>query len=209
MNIINLNDLKKKSGVYVIRHLDPYTPKDKLYVKIGEGLDLYKRIKDYETYFPFGTEILFVLTTPKEQRKQEEKLIHKEFKKYRIPSTEHFQIGNDIGLIEDYIKEREGLIINQPVERLKKTRAPQGCFNFENGEVKWDITSTKEHLPNCIIDPEEKAGVVDKAGGRVRKVGMEFDNVYGQYPISEKGKKVYEAICRGERHRQKTGTSKR
>jgi len=206
--MINLNDLKKKSGVYVIRHPDPYTPKDKLYVKIGEGLDLYKRIKDYETYFPFGTEILFVLPTPKEQRKQEEKLMHKEFKKYRISSTEHFQIGNDIGLIEDYIKEREGLIINQPVERLKKTQVPQGCFNFENGEVKWGMTSGKEHLPNCIIFPEEKAGVVDKAGGRVRKVGMKFGDVYEQYPISEKGRKFYNAAVQGAMHRLERGTNK-
>ena len=119
-NNIKFDQSNKKQNIY--------TPKDKLYVKIGEGLDLYKRIKDYETYFPFGTEILFVLPTPKEQRKQEEKLMHKEFKKYRISSTEHFQIGNDIGLIEDYIKNREGLIINQSVERLKKNTSTTRMF---------------------------------------------------------------------------------
>ena len=206
--MINLNDLKKKSGVYVIRHPDPHTPKNELCVKIGEGKDLYERIKEYQTYWPYGIEILFVLPTPKEQRKQEEKLMHKKFAKYRIQSSEHFLIGNDIGLIEDYIKEREGLIINQPVERLKKTQAPQGCFNFENGEVKWDMTSGKEHLPNCIIFPEEKAGVVDKVGGRVRKVGMKFGNDYGQYPISEKGRKFYNAIVHGAMHRLERGTNK-
>ena len=115
-----------------------------------------------------------------------------------------------LDLIEDYISKRQGLIINQPVQRLVKTQAPQGCFNFENGEVKWDITSAKEHLPNCVIYPEEKAGVVDKAGGKPRMMGIiDKHGKYVMVPMCEKAKKWHEAICRGERHRQKTGTSKR
>ena len=79
-----------------------------------------------------------------------------------------------------------------------------------NGEVKWDITSAKEHLPNCVIYPEEKAGVVDKAGGKPRMMGIiDKHGKYVMVPMCEKAKKWHEAICRGERHRQKTGTSKR
>ena len=96
------------------------------------------------------------------------------------------------------------------MERLKRTQAPQGCFNFENGKVEWGITSAKEHLPDCTMYPEEKAGVVDKSGGKPRMMGIVDENGnYIQAPFCEKGRKMYNAICRGERHRQKTGTNKK
>ena len=148
--------INKKPAVYFIT--------DGEYIKIGKAVDLIERIRGMQSGNPKKLIALAVIEVLETSLNAEEKKAHKYFKNYRLKNNFNREwFSKDIlPLIDEYVKDRKGKIIDKAVElinRTKKTTKNRWTINTLWGPENLDRTR-----PRCYFYPEHQAQITGHAG---------------------------------------------
>jgi len=152
-------------------------------IRIGEAIDIDKRTKDHQGSCLSYT-VPFILECHKEERKLEEKLAQKFFKKYHVRDSFY---GLEIEhLVPEYIENRKQEKLDK-----KNKKGTKGKIDTLFGEESLDNI-----LPRCHFFPEETAAYMGQknsiSGLKPRTISYGNKRV----PISEKFKKIYQQLRR-------------
>jgi len=141
-----------------------YFISDGIYIKIGQAKDLKNRITGMQTENPKELFVIARIEVLETQLNIEERKAHSYFRKYNLKNkfNREWFSGEIEPLIDEYVKSRNGIILDKKLEiynRTKRKTKDRWIRNTVYGIEHFDRTR-----PRCFFYPDEPAQITGHAG---------------------------------------------